>query len=91
MPTAIRSALQAAAVDLVARKTQVLFTTGTRATQAASAATQDIPIVFVHPGDPRTAGMIKSGSEVSRKLKRRRRFRQPYDRSTSRTTQRTYA
>jgi len=63
-----RSALQAAAVDLVARKTQVLFTTGTRATQAASAATQDIPIVFVHPGDPRTAGMIKSGSEVSRNL-----------------------
>ena len=63
-----RSALQAAAVDLVARKTQVLFTTGTRATQAASAATQDIPIVFVHPGDPRTAGMMKSGSEVPSNL-----------------------
>lgn len=63
-----RSALQPAAADLVARKTQVLFTTGTRAALAASAATKEIPIVFVHPGDPRAAGMIKDGSNTANNL-----------------------
>jgi ABC-type uncharacterized transport system substrate-binding protein len=58
-----RSALQAAAKVLAAKKVSVIFTTGTRATLAASAATRDVPVVFVHPGDPQGAGMmINSGT-----------------------------
>jgi putative ABC transport system substrate-binding protein len=53
-----RRALQAAAKELAAKKVSVLFTTGTRATLAASAATRDVPVVFVHPGDPQAAGMM---------------------------------
>ena len=58
-----RSALQAAAKELAAKKVAVIFTAGTRATLAASAATRDVPVVFVHPGDPQAAGMmINSGA-----------------------------
>jgi putative ABC transport system substrate-binding protein len=58
-----RSALQAGAKDLAAKKVAVIFTAGTRATLAASAATRDVPVVFVHPGDPQAAGMmINSGT-----------------------------
>ena len=57
-----RSALQAAAKELAAKKVTVILTTGTRATLAASAATRDVAVVFVHPGDPQTAGMINSGT-----------------------------
>lgn len=55
-----RGALQAAAKDLVAKKVNVIFTTGTRATLAASATSREVPLVFVHPGDPLAAGMIKN-------------------------------
>ena len=55
-----RSALRPAADDLVARKVDVIFTTGTRATLAAAGASTDIPIVFVHPGNPAAAGLVKS-------------------------------
>jgi putative ABC transport system substrate-binding protein len=58
-----RGALQPAAADLVARKVDVIFTTGTRATQAAASATAVIPIVFVHPGDPVAAGLFKNLAE----------------------------
>jgi putative ABC transport system substrate-binding protein len=60
--------LRPAADELVARKVEVIFTTGTRATMAAVGASTNIPIVFVHPGDPAAAGMVKSISETPRNL-----------------------
>ena len=54
-----RSALRTAATDLVNKKMDVIFTTGTRATQAAIAATKTIPIVFRHVADPVALGFIK--------------------------------
>ena len=55
-----RSALQPAAVELVGKKVNVIFTTGTRATEVAKAATKDIPIVFRHPADPVAVGLLKN-------------------------------
>ena len=55
-----RSALQPAAADLVGKKVNVIFTTGTRATEVAKAATKDIPIVFRHPADPVAVGLLKN-------------------------------
>lgn len=63
-----RGALQPAAAELVARKVAAIFTTGTRATLAASGATGEIPIVFVHPGDPMAIGIIKSTAESPKNL-----------------------
>jgi ABC-type uncharacterized transport system substrate-binding protein len=57
-----------AADDLVARKVDVIFTTGTRATTAAAGVTGEIPIVFVHPGDPVAAGLVKSMTDPQRNL-----------------------
>src|SRR3990167_7807233 len=47
-----RSALKQEANELVRQKFRLIFTTGTRATQAAKAGTTEIPIVFNHPADP---------------------------------------
>lgn len=55
-----RGALEPAATELVARKVDVIFATGTRATQVAKSATRDIPIVFIHPADPVSLGLVKS-------------------------------
>jgi putative tryptophan/tyrosine transport system substrate-binding protein len=55
-----RSGLTADANDLVQKKVDVIFTTGTRATQAAKAATKEIPIVFRHPADPVLLGFVKN-------------------------------
>jgi len=55
-----RAGLEPAAKQLVAQKTEVIFTTGTRATRVAKAATRDLPIVFIHPGDPIRLGLVKS-------------------------------
>lgn len=63
-----RSALRPDADDLVTRKVDVICTTGTRATLAATGASSDIPIVFVHPGDPVAAGIVKSMTEQPRNL-----------------------
>jgi putative ABC transport system substrate-binding protein len=57
-----RGALKPMAVALVNEKVDVIFTTGTRATQAAMAATRDIPIVFRYPGNPETVGLVKSNA-----------------------------
>ncbi|HKY07042.1 MAG TPA: ABC transporter substrate binding protein, partial [Candidatus Binatia bacterium] len=58
-----RSALQPAAAELVAQKVRLIFTTGTSATRAASAATTEIPVLFVHPDNPVASGLIKSADE----------------------------
>jgi len=63
-----RAALQPAANELVAQKINVIFTTGTSATRAAMAATKDIPIVFVYPGNPVAAGITKSAEERAKNL-----------------------
>ena len=55
-----RAGLEPAAKELVAQKTEVIFTTGTRATRVAKTATRDLPIVFTHPGDPLRLGLVKS-------------------------------
>ena len=55
-----RNALQTTANELVAKKINLIFATGTRATQAAIAATRDVPIIFIHPGDPAVAGLFKN-------------------------------
>src|SRR5713226_141071 len=55
-----RSALQPAASELVSKKVNLIFTTGTRATEAAKAATKEIPIVFRHPADPIAVGLLKN-------------------------------
>ena len=57
-----RGALKSMANDLVSKKVDLIFTTGTRSTQAAMAATSDIPIVFRFPGDPETVGLVKSNA-----------------------------
>jgi putative tryptophan/tyrosine transport system substrate-binding protein len=57
-----RSALQPAAAELVEQKVRLIFTTGTSATRAASAATTEIPILFVHPDNPVASGLIKSAN-----------------------------
>jgi putative ABC transport system substrate-binding protein len=60
--------LQPAATELVAQKVRLIFTTGTSATRAAIAATGEIPILFVHPGDPAASGIIKNGEERAKNL-----------------------
>ena len=55
-----RGALQPAATELLAQKVDVIFTTGTRATRVAKSATGEIPIVFSHPADPVSLGLVKS-------------------------------
>ena len=52
--------LEAAAAELVRKRVDLIFTSGTRSTRAAMAATQTIPIVFRHPADPVGMGFIKS-------------------------------
>jgi ABC-type uncharacterized transport system substrate-binding protein len=63
-----RAALQAAASELLKQKINLLFTTGTSATQAAMAATKDVPIVFVHPSDPIASGIIKNPTQPTKNL-----------------------
>ena len=58
-----RAALQPAAKELLARNVRAVFTTGTSATRAALAVMGETPIVFVYPGDPLIAGLIKSPEE----------------------------
>lgn len=55
-----RGTLRPAATDLLARQVEVIFTTGRSATLAATGATTSLPIVFIHPGDPAAAGIVKS-------------------------------
>lgn len=63
-----RAALQPAAGELLARNVNVIFTTGTSATRAAIAATRDVAIVFVHPGDPVAAGLLKDAGAPPKNL-----------------------
>lgn len=58
-----RAALQPAASELLAKNVSLIFTTGTSATRAAMAATREVPIVFVYPGNPIRAGLVKSAEE----------------------------
>ena len=55
-----RGALQPAAAELVGKKVDLIFTTGSRATEAAKTATNEIPIVFRHPADPVAVGLLKN-------------------------------
>ena len=55
-----RSQLQGAIDDLVSKRVDVIFTTGTRATQAAMTSTKEIPIVFRHPADPVSLGLVNN-------------------------------
>jgi putative ABC transport system substrate-binding protein len=55
-----RSALRPAADELVKQKTDVIVTTGTRATQVVKSATTDLPVVFIHPADPIALSFVKS-------------------------------
>jgi putative ABC transport system substrate-binding protein len=64
----MRAALQPAAAELLGKKVDVIFTTGTSATRAAMAATKDVPIIFVYPGNPLRAGIIKSPEERAKNL-----------------------
>src|ERR1041385_5214939 len=63
-----RAALQPAAGEILSRRVNVLFTTGTSATRAAIASTGEIPIVFVHPDDPVAAGSEEHTSELQSRL-----------------------
>jgi putative tryptophan/tyrosine transport system substrate-binding protein len=47
---------------LVDKKVDLIFTTGTRSTEAAIAATDKIPIVFRYRGNPQTVGLVKSNA-----------------------------
>ncbi len=55
-----RAALKPAASELAGKNVDVIFATGTRATQSAAAATKKIPIVFRHDADPVEVGLVKS-------------------------------
>lgn len=63
-----RAALPPAATELIGHKLRLIFTTGTSATRAAAMATRDMPILFVHPGDPVAAGLLKSADDRSANL-----------------------
>ncbi len=63
-----RAALQPAAAELIGQKVDLIFTTGTSATRAAVTATREIPVVFVHPGDPVASGLFKSAELRSANL-----------------------
>jgi ABC-type uncharacterized transport system substrate-binding protein len=63
-----RAALQPAVGELLARKVTVIFTTGTSATRAAITASQGTPIVFVYPGNPVGAGLVKNLEERPKNL-----------------------
>ena len=63
-----RAALQPAAGELLARKVTAIFTTGTSATRAAMAATREVPVVFIHPGDPVAAGLVNNAAEREKNL-----------------------
>jgi putative ABC transport system substrate-binding protein len=57
-----RAALKPMAHDLVDKRVNLIFTTGTRATEVAIAATNKIPIVFRYRGNPQTVGLVKSNT-----------------------------
>jgi putative tryptophan/tyrosine transport system substrate-binding protein len=57
-----RAALKPMAQDLVDKKIDLIFTTGTRATEVAIAATNKIPIVFRYRGNPQTVGLVKNNT-----------------------------
>ncbi len=57
-----RAALKPMANELVSKKVDLIFTTGTRSTGEAMAATNEIPIVFRHPGNPQTMGLVKGNT-----------------------------
>jgi putative tryptophan/tyrosine transport system substrate-binding protein len=63
-----RAALQPAARELVAQKVKLIFTTGTSATLAAAMVATNIPVLFVHPGDPVAAGLIKNAEAQAQNL-----------------------
>ena len=63
-----RSALQTFANDLAHKQATVIFTVGTRASLAAVAASREVPIVFVHPGDPATVGIMKNSPDSARNI-----------------------
>jgi putative ABC transport system substrate-binding protein len=54
-----RGNLQPAAEELVSQRVDVLLATGTRATLVAKTSTRAIPIVFIHPADPLSLGLIQ--------------------------------
>jgi putative ABC transport system substrate-binding protein len=56
----MRAALQPAAAELLEKRVDLIFTTGTSATRAAMAATKDVPIIFVYPGNPSRAGIVNA-------------------------------
>jgi len=55
-----RSALKSMLEKITSRPPNVIVTTGTRATLVAKSATRNIPIVFTHPADPVSAGLVES-------------------------------
>jgi putative tryptophan/tyrosine transport system substrate-binding protein len=57
-----RNGLQPAALELLAKKVDVLLTYGTRASWVAQAASRETPVVFIHPGDPAALGLVKDDS-----------------------------
>jgi len=57
-----RAALKPMANELVGKKVDLIFTTGTRATEIAIGATNKIPIVFRYRGNPQTVGLVKSNA-----------------------------
>ena len=57
-----RAALKPMANELVGKKVDLIFTTGTRATEVAIGATNKIPIVFRYRGNPQTVGLVKSNT-----------------------------
>jgi putative ABC transport system substrate-binding protein len=63
-----RAALKPMANELVGKKVDLIFTTGTRSTGEAMAATSEIPIVFRHPGDPQAMGLVQSNTRPGRNV-----------------------
>ena len=63
-----RGALPSAAAALTGQKLNLIFTTGTSATRAATIATTEIPVVFVHPADPVAAGLFKDANDRTKNL-----------------------
>ena len=64
-----RSALETIIGKLIGERFNLIVTTGTRTTLAAKSLTEQIPLVFVHPADPVSAGLVddltRPGSNIT--------------------------
>jgi putative ABC transport system substrate-binding protein len=68
MARADESAAKSIVENLLRQRVQVLFLIGSRLLKPARQASADVPIVFITPGDPVTAGLVESLAHPGRNM-----------------------